>query len=153
MTTTALVGMAGLSCWGFGWERFLIIEGPILYLAGMAGIWLFYVQHQFEDSYFEKEENWDYATAALHGSSFYKLPKILQWLTGNIGFHHIHHLGPRIPNYNLQPLFQSKPYLQDVPTIGLLSSLRSLRYRVWDEQSKKFIGFRGVVGLKSKSNI
>ncbi|WAH35229.1 fatty acid desaturase [Alicyclobacillus dauci] len=153
LTSVALIGMVGLFCWLLGWQSFLLVEGPILYLSGMAGIWLFYVQHQFEDSYFEKTENWNYVSAALHGSSFYKLPKILQWITGNIGFHHIHHLGPRIPNYHLQRLYDDHLYLQDVPTIGLFSSLRSLRYRVWDEENKKFIGFKHIVELKSKVKI
>lgn len=150
-TSLALIGIVGLLCWALGWQKFLLVEGPILYLSGMAGIWLFYVQHQFEDSYFEKAENWNYVSAALHGSSFYKLPKILQWMTGNIGLHHIHHLGPRVPNYNLQRLHDSTPSLQKVPTVGLISSLRSLRYRVWDEESKRFVGFRDIIGLKSEA--
>ncbi|PWI56719.1 fatty acid desaturase [Sulfoacidibacillus thermotolerans] len=148
-TNIALLAIIILMSWGLGWQKFLLIEGPILYLSGMAGIWLFYIQHQFEDSYFEKEENWNYVHAALHGSSFYKLPKILQWMTGNIGFHHIHHLGPRVPNYHLQRLYENNPILQKVPTISLLSSLRSLRYRVWDEESKKFVSFRGMIRLRS----
>lgn len=152
-TSLALLGMVGLLCWVLGWEQFLLVEGPILYLSGMTGIWLFYVQHQFEDSYFEQADNWDYVSAAMHGSSLYKLPKILQWITGNIGFHHIHHLGPRVPNYNLQRLHESNPSLQKVSAIGLFSSLRSLRHRVWDEESKKFVGFRDIMGLKSKAKI
>ncbi|MCF8564185.1 fatty acid desaturase [Alicyclobacillus tolerans] len=148
-TNGVLVGITALGCWGLGWEQFLLVEGPILYLAGMAGIWLFYVQHQFEDSYYEQAENWDYVTAALRGSSFYKLPKVLQWMTGNIGFHHIHHLGPRVPNYNLQRIYDQISYLRDVSTVSLLSSLRSLRFRLWDEDRKKFIGFRSVVRLRS----
>lgn len=145
LTNGVLLGIVTLGCWGLGWEQFLLVEGPILYLAGMAGIWLFYVQHQFEDSYFEKAENWDYVEAALRGSSFYKLPKVLQWMTGNIGFHHIHHLGPRVPNYNLPRIYEQITDLQEVSTVGLFSSLRSLRFRLWDEDGKKFIGFKGVV--------
>ncbi|MCL6442733.1 MAG: fatty acid desaturase [Alicyclobacillus sp.] len=149
LTTIILLGLVALGCWRLGWEQFLLVEGPILYLAGMAGIWLFYVQHQFEDSYFEKAENWDYVTAALRGSSFYKLPKVLQWMTGNIGFHHIHHLGPRVPNYNLQRVYDQIAYLQEVSTVGLFSSLRSLRFRLWDEDKKKFTGFKGAARIKS----
>ncbi len=145
LTSLALGGAIALGCWGMGWEKFALVEGPILYFAGAAGIWLFYVQHQFEEGYFEKTEHWDYVSAALHGSSYYKLPKILQWITGNIGFHHIHHLGPRVPNYNLQQIFNDVTYLQKVPTLGLLSSLRSLGYRVWDEDGKRFIGFKSVL--------
>lgn len=143
-TNVILMGLVWLTCWLLGWRQFFLIEGSILYLSAMAGIWLFYVQHQFENSYFEKGENWDYAKAALQGSSYYKLPRVLQWMTGNIGFHHIHHLGPRVPNYNLQSLYERNLYLQQVPTVGIFSSLRSLRYRVWDEERKKFMCFRGI---------
>jgi omega-6 fatty acid desaturase (delta-12 desaturase) len=149
MTTVVLFAAIGMLTWLVGWKQFLLIEGAILYFSGMAGIWLFYVQHQFEDSYFEEAENWDYVRAALQGSSFYKLPKVLQWITGNIGFHHIHHLGPRIPNYHLQRVYESKSYLQRVPTIGMLTSLRSLGFRVWDEERKKFRGFKGLAQQKS----
>lgn len=149
-TSLALAALVGLLCWGIGWHDLLLVEGPILYFSGMAGIWLFYVQHQFEDSYFETEDKWDYVRAALHGSSLYKLPRFLQWMTGNIGFHHIHHLGPRIPNYHLQRIHDGNPSLQQVPAIGLLASLRSLRYRVWDENNKKFVGFREITMHKER---
>ncbi|MFD1676544.1 fatty acid desaturase [Alicyclobacillus fodiniaquatilis] len=139
---TLAVILTGL-CFILGWKSVLFVEGPILYVAGVVGIWLFYVQHQFENTYFEESEKWDYVRAALHGSSFYKLPRILQWMTGNIGFHHIHHLGPRIPNYNLQRVHEGNPSFQNAPTIGLQTSLRSLRYRLWDEQQNKFVGFEG----------
>jgi omega-6 fatty acid desaturase (delta-12 desaturase) len=148
-TNLGLAAMVAILCWTLGWQQFLLVEGPILYLSGLAGIWLFYVQHQFEGTYFEKEENWDYVSAALHGSSFYKLPKILQWMTGNIGFHHIHHLGPRVPNYNLPLVHESNPSLRNVPAISLLSSLRCLRHRLWDEENKRFVRFRDVRSLKS----
>ncbi len=151
LTNGVLVGIVVLGCWGLGWEQFMLVEGPILYVAGMVGIWLFYVQHQFEDSYFEKSEDWSYVTAALQGSSFYKLPKVLQWMTGNIGFHHIHHLGPKVPNYNLQQIYDQVTYLQDVPTVDLFSSLRSLRFRLWDEDKKKFIGFKDLMSIRSHS--
>lgn len=148
-TNLGLAGMIGVLCWTLGWKEFLLVQGPILYLSGMAGIWLFYVQHQFEKTYFENEDHWDYESAAMEGSSFYKLPKVLQWMTGNIGFHHIHHLSSRVPNYNLQSVYKSNPSMQKVSSISLLSSLRSLRYRVWDEESKRFVGFRAIANLKS----
>lgn len=144
ITNLGIVGIAGLLSWVIGWQEFLLIQGPIFLLSGMAGVWLFYVQHQFENTYFEKEEEWDYVRAAMEGSSFYNLPKILHWMTGNIGFHHIHHLSPKVPNYNLPQAHYNTPFLQDVPAVGLISSLRSLRYRLWNEQSKKFIGFREI---------
>jgi len=102
------------------------------------------VQHQFENTYFEKEEDWDYVKAALQGSSFYKLPRLLHWITGNIGFHHIHHLSPRVPNYYLESAHRKIPLLQNVRPITLLSSLRSLRYRVWNEKRKRFMSFRDI---------
>jgi len=149
LTNLGLCAIIALLCWVVGWQAFLLVEGPILYFAGAAGIWLFYVQHQFEDTYFERSDKWQYVNAALQGSSFYKLPKVLQWLTGNIGFHHIHHLGPRVPNYYLQRLHESCTSLQNVPTVTLWSSLRSLRFRLWDENRKKFLGFRDIVTRKS----
>ncbi|ERI11773.1 fatty acid desaturase [Aneurinibacillus aneurinilyticus] len=144
ITNLSIVGLAGLLCWTIGWKSFLMIQGPIFFVSGSLGIWLFYVQHQFENSYFEKEEEWDYVKAALEGSSFYKLPKLLQWITGNIGFHHVHHLSPRVPNYYLEEVHNSHLSLQNVQTITIASSLRSLRFRLWDEQNKKFVGFKEI---------
>jgi acyl-lipid omega-6 desaturase (Delta-12 desaturase) len=125
----------------FGVGAYLLIQAVAWLVAGAAGIWLFYVQHQFEDVYWERGENWDYVAAALRGSSFYKLPRILQWFSGNIGFHHIHHLSPRIPNYNLQRCHEADPIFQQVKPITLLASLRSLAYRLWDEPAKKLVGY------------
>jgi len=110
-------------------------------VAASAGIWLFYVQHQFEGVYWERNNKWDYVTEALKGSSFFKLPKILQWFTGNIGFHHIHHLSPRIPNYFLEKCYNENPMFQDIKPITLLTSLRSLTFRLWDEQHHRLVGF------------
>ncbi|QSO48831.1 Delta(5) desaturase DesA [Alicyclobacillus mengziensis] len=144
VTTFTLAAILGLLCLILGWKGVLLVEGPILYLSGMVGIWLFYVQHQFEHTYFEKAENWDYVSAALQGSSFYKLPRVLQWMTGNIGFHHVHHLGPRVPNYSLQSAHENIQFLQNVRGVSLLSSLRSLRYRLWDEDNNRFVGFKEI---------
>jgi omega-6 fatty acid desaturase (delta-12 desaturase) len=127
-----------------GWKAFLLVEAPIFLISGSAGIWLFYVQHTFEDSYFEENPDWDYVKAAVEGSSFYKLPKIIQWLTGNIGFHHVHHLSPRVPNYKLEAAHNQTPLLQNVPTITLSESFTCLRFHLWDEDQKKFVGFKGV---------
>lgn len=151
LTNIGIVGTAGLLCWAIGWQEFLLIQGPIFLVSGIAGIWLFYVQHQFEEAYYETEENWDYVKAALQGSSFYKLPRVLHWMTGNIGFHHIHHLSPRVPNYYLERVHNSNPQLQDVQTITLRSSLQSLRFRIWDEDTKRFIGFRDIKRLSAKA--
>lgn len=149
-TNLFLLISLSLLCYFFTWQVVLIVQGIILYCAGIVGVWLFYVQHQFEGSYFEEMKNWDYFNAALLGSSFYKLPKLFQWITGNIGFHHIHHLGPRIPNYNLQQLHESNALLQNVRQIKFCESLRFLDYRLWDEEQKKFVHFRE---LKTKNTL
>ncbi|MBM7649098.1 omega-6 fatty acid desaturase (delta-12 desaturase) [Bacillus ectoiniformans] len=138
----SIVSIIALLCWTLGWQSFLLVQGPIFYIAGMAGIWLFYVQHTFEDSYFKEDKEWEYVKAAVEGSSFYKLPKPLQWLTGNIGFHHVHHLSPRVPNYKLEEAHYNSVPLQNVPTITLSTSLQSLRFRLWDEKNERFVGFK-----------
>jgi omega-6 fatty acid desaturase (delta-12 desaturase) len=124
---------------GFG--KILSIQLPITLIAGTMGIWLFYVQHQFEDTYWEHRAEWDFAEAALQGASYYKLPRLLQWFTGNIGLHHIHHLSSRIPNYALQACHDENPALQKVSTITLLTSLKCISLRLWDEETQKLVGF------------
>jgi acyl-lipid omega-6 desaturase (Delta-12 desaturase) len=137
----AILGMAiGLS-WIFGLWAYLLIQSIILMVAGGAGIWLFYVQHQFEGVYWERAEEWSFVASALQGSSFYKLPRVLQWFSGNIGFHHIHHLSPAIPNYNLEKCHKATPLFQQVKPITLLASLKSFNYRLWDEESKMLVGY------------
>ncbi|TRM10984.1 fatty acid desaturase [Lentibacillus cibarius] len=143
----------GLLIWTIGWEAFLIIQLPIMFIAGALGIWLFYVQHQFEDSYFENEDEWDFVKAAVDGSSYYKLPKVLQWLTGSIGFHHVHHLSPKVPNYHLEKAHESTPPLKQATTITLASSLKSIRFRLYDETNKTFISFKEVKGLLRKEKV
>jgi omega-6 fatty acid desaturase (delta-12 desaturase) len=108
------------------------------------------VQHQFEGVYWERGEQWDYLTAALQGSSFYKLPKILQWFSGNIGFHHIHHLSSRIPNYNLERCHKSEPLFRNVKPVTLLTSLKSFNYRLWDESRRELVGYRHLRKLRKQ---
>ncbi|MFO7922818.1 MAG: fatty acid desaturase [Bacteroidales bacterium] len=127
-----------------GLKEFLMIQLPVIYLASVAGVWLFYLQHQFEDVIWTRKEKWDYKTLALKGSSFFKLPRILQWFTGNIGFHHVHHLSPRIPNYKLEMCHRENPLFQDIKPVTLRTSLRSLRLRLWDEDAQKLIGFSQI---------
>lgn len=134
-----------------GWKSLLLVQAPILWIAGMMGIWLFYVQHQFEESYFEKDDKWSFVKAAVEGSSYYRLPRLLQWITGNIGFHHVHHLNPKVPNYNLEKAHLAIPPLQQAMTITLRTSLRSLRFRLWDEENKTFIGFRELRAARRRS--
>jgi omega-6 fatty acid desaturase (delta-12 desaturase) len=150
LTNILIVALGGLLCWAVGWQVFLLIHGSIFMLAGSAGIWLFYVQHTFEDSYFEGNQDWEYVKAAVEGSSFYKLPKLFQFITGNNGFHHVHHLSPRVPNYKLEEAHKTTPLLQNIPTITLATSLKSLRFRLWDEKSKNFVSFREVKALAKK---
>ncbi|MGN8647193.1 fatty acid desaturase [Gracilibacillus sp. HCP3S3_G5_1] len=137
-----------------GWQAILLVQLPIAYIAGVLGIWLFYVQHQFEDSYFENESEWDYVKAAVDGSSYYKLPKWLEWMTGNIGYHHVHHLAPRVPNYHLEKAHKETPPLQKATTITLRTSLESIRFRLYDEEQKTFISFKEMKKRnKKKANI
>ena len=126
---------------GIGFTSYVLVQAPISVIAMVSGVWLFYVQHQFEGVYWERHEKWDYTKAALEGSSFYKLPKVLQWFTGNIGFHHIHHLSPRIPNYKLEKCHKENPIFQQPKMITLLSSLKSLSLRLWDEDAHRLVGF------------
>ncbi|SFO95753.1 fatty acid desaturase [Salibacterium halotolerans] len=146
----SIAAIYALLIWAIGWQAFLMVQLPILYVSGAAGIWLFYVQHQFEDSYFENESEWNFVKAAIDGSSYYKLPKIIQWLSGNIGFHHVHHLSPRIPNYNLEKTHEQITPLQQATTITLASSLQSIRFRLYDENNKTFIHFRDMKPFMKK---
>lgn len=147
LTNVLLVGLYALLIWAVGWQAFLLIQGPIFFVSGLFGIWLFYVQHTYEDSYFENEEDWSYVKAAVEGSSYYKLPKVLQWITGNIGFHHVHHLSPRVPNYNLEKAHNETPPLQKATTITLAASVQCLRFHLWDESNKRFVSFKGIKRL------
>ncbi|MGM0836592.1 MAG: fatty acid desaturase [Bacillota bacterium] len=151
LTNVLIVGVIALLCWAIGWQSFLIVHGTIFMVAGSIGIWLFYVQHTFEDSYFEPDQEWEYVLAAVEGSSFYKLPKLLQFLTGNIGFHHVHHLSPRVPNYMLEEAHKNTPPLENVPTITLATSFRSLKFRLWDEKTKNFVTFREAKKMVKRS--
>jgi omega-6 fatty acid desaturase (delta-12 desaturase) len=141
MMNLAILVMATLMSLAFGFKTYAILQLLMMMIAGGAGIWMFYVQHQFEDVYWERGDKWDYTLAALKGSSYYKLPKVLQWFTGNIGFHHVHHLSPRIPNYYLERCHRSNPLFQNVKPVTLLSSLKCLSFRLWDEEKKKLVGF------------
>ncbi|MFW6212526.1 MAG: fatty acid desaturase [Spirochaetota bacterium] len=126
----------------FGLRTWALVQLPIISLAGVAGIWLFYVQHQFDPGYWAREEEWDQIKAALHGSSYYKLPKVLQWFSGNIGIHHIHHLRPRIPNYRLQRAYDHTPETHLEKPLTLWKSLGSIRYNLWSEMHQRFMSFR-----------
>jgi omega-6 fatty acid desaturase (delta-12 desaturase) len=140
-TNVALALLIAALCWLVGWRDYLLIQAPTLLLAGSAGIWLFYVQHQFEDAYWESAETWTYADAALRGSSYLKLPRVLQFFSGNIGLHHVHHLSARIPNYNLQRAHDENAIFHEVPTLSLGDGLRAVRLKLWDEKHRRMVTF------------
>jgi omega-6 fatty acid desaturase (delta-12 desaturase) len=142
-TDVALAAIIALLVLQFGWVAVLLVQLPAAMLAGAAGVWLFYVQHQFEDVYWERNTDWSYAESALRGSSHLRLPKVLQFFTGNIGLHHVHHLSPRIPNYNLQRAHDENPVFHDVPTLNLRDGVRTLRLKLYDEDRGKLVGFSG----------
>jgi omega-6 fatty acid desaturase (delta-12 desaturase) len=130
---------AGLSLI-IGVRAYLLIQLPVMMMAASIGVWLFYVQHQFEDAYWEDGKDWDYLSAALEGSSYYALPGVFQWLSGNIGFHHVHHLGPRIPNYRLPKCHRENAIFQRVKPLYFLESFKCLRIRVWDAEARRMVG-------------
>ena len=141
LTTLALILIVWLVSLLIGFKTFLLIQIPVLLFASIGGVWLFYVQHQFKEVNWERAENWDYKEVAMKGSSFLKLPRILQWFSGNIGFHHIHHLGPKIPNYNLEKCNRENAIFQK-EALTFFSSFKSIKYRLWDEQNHKLVSFR-----------
>ncbi|MCX8240317.1 MAG: fatty acid desaturase [Akkermansiaceae bacterium] len=130
----------------YGWLPYLLIQLTTICVAAISGVWLFYVQHQFEGVYWEREDDWDFTSAALAGSSFYKLPKVLQWFSGNIGYHHIHHLSSRIPNYNLEACHNSHKIFQSIEPLTFLSGFKSLGFRLWDEKERELVSFKRIKG-------
>ena len=140
-TNTVLAVLVALACWLIGWKQYLLVQWPAALIAGSAGVWLFYVQHQFEGTYWQRSGQWSYVRAALEGSSYLKLPKLLQFFTGNIGLHHVHHLSTRIPNYNLQRAHDDNPIFRDVPTLTLWDGLKAVRLKLWDEDRLRLVTF------------
>ena len=145
LANLAILAMAVSLSLLMGWQAYLMIQMPVMMIGGTAGIWLFYIQHQFEDTYWDRNENWNYVASALLGASFYKLPKILEWFSGNIGYHHIHHLSPRIPNYNLATCQKQSPVLQKwTRVVTIPESIRAVRLKVWNEDAHKLQVFPAV---------
>jgi len=140
-TDAALAGIIVAASLTIGIRAYLLIQVPVMILGGAGGVWLFYIQHQFDPSYWARNEDWGSMESAMQGSSYYKLPKVLQWISGNIGLHHIHHLRPRIPNYNLQRCLDETPELQLPESLSLWRSLKSVRLKVWDEHEKVLLSF------------
>jgi len=134
-----------------GWKNFLMVHLPIVYFFGVIAFWFFYIQHQHEDTYQQWKNNWDYLIAAIKGATYYKLPKVFQWLTGNIGFHHIHHLSAKIPNYNLEQCARENPILQKhVKILTFTESLKTIHNKLWDEESKRMITFSEYEKLQKR---
>jgi omega-6 fatty acid desaturase (delta-12 desaturase) len=125
---------------GAGWTQ-LAVQAAVCALSACVGVWFFYVQHQYEHAYWRREKEWDFAEASLRGSSYYRLPRLLQWSTGNIGFHHIHHLNSRVPNYRLEACYRENPEFQRCETLTLGSSLRCARLALWDESKGRLVSF------------
>lgn len=144
LTNVAIAGTLIVMSLLIGFKTYVLIQGPIIIITTMVGVWLFYVQHQYEGASWERRDQWNYTDAALRGSSFYKLPKLFQWFTGNIGFHHIHHLFPRIPNYYLEKCQKEHSKQWPVKPLTLGSSLKAFNYRLWDEEKGGFVGFAQV---------
>ena len=143
-TNVALAAVYALAIVALGWRTVLLVQLPIIVIAGALGVWLFYVQHQFEDTYWEHEEAWDFYRAGAHGSSFYDLGRLGHWLTGNIGYHHIHHLASQIPNYRLAACFRENPAMQRATRLTVRESLRCARLRLWDEERRTMVSFRDL---------
>jgi len=135
-----------LLSWALGWQVVLFVHLPVMLLAGAAGVWLFYVQHQFESAYWARNGAWSIERSAVEGSSYYDLPAILHWFSANIGYHHLHHMSTRVPNYRLRECFDSHPRLQQAPRLTLRTSLRSARLRLWDAQVQRMVPFTAVGG-------
>jgi omega-6 fatty acid desaturase (delta-12 desaturase) len=142
LTNIIIAVVAGGMSLLIGWKTYLFIQLPVMYFASMAGVYLFYLQHQYEDVVWSRNADWNYKQMALEGSSFFKLPGLLRWFTGSIGYHHIHHLGPTIPNYNLARCHCENPIFHDVKAITFFKSFKSLSIRLWDEQQRRAISFR-----------
>lgn len=147
LSNIAMALIVLLMMWAVGWKAYLLIQLPITYISSVHGVWLFYVQHQYDSVKWERTNKWDYKKIALEGSSYFKLPFLLQWFTGNIGFHHIHHLSPRIPNYKLAKCHKENSIFHDIKPITFFSSLKSLRLRLWDEEKQKLVGFRELKSI------
>ena len=137
-----------------GWAKFLLVHLTVLVMFSIIAIWFFYVQHQHEHSYKQWKKNWDYVTSALKGSTYYKIPRVFNWLTGNIGIHHVHHLNPLIPNYNLKKCIQENPWLNQFPTIiGFKDSLKLASNKLWDETQQRMISFKEFYDLERRGLI
>ena len=150
-TNLLILGAAAIMVSAVGIERFLMVHAPIVMVAATAGVWLFYIHHQFENTHWEQPQNWDFRTAAIHGSSYYELPSVLRWFTGDIGIHHLHHLSSKIPNYRLRECLKANPELQKARRLTMAESARAIRLALWDEEQGRLVGFRHLARLSDGS--
>jgi omega-6 fatty acid desaturase (delta-12 desaturase) len=144
VTNLAILSIVVLAGLAIGIRTYLIIQLPVILIAGAIGLWLFYIQHDFEGVYWARHEDWDQMRASLEGCSYYKLPAIMKWITGNIGLHHIHHVRPRIPNYNLQQCYNETPALQEIIPLTFCRSLKAPWFNLWDEKQTRLISFQSL---------
>jgi omega-6 fatty acid desaturase (delta-12 desaturase) len=149
-TNVGLAAVIGLMWWLVGIDRFLLVQVPVTLLAGAIGVYLFYVQHQYEETYWRYHESWNYYASALEGASLLVMPRVLQWCTANIGLHHIHHLASRIPNYRLPQCLAENPALQRVTRLTLWESVRTFRLTLWDEDARRLVGFRELREIRER---
>jgi omega-6 fatty acid desaturase (delta-12 desaturase) len=150
VTNLGLAGVILLMCWAIGYDRFLMVQLPITLIAGSIGVFLFYVQHQYEDTYWRYREAWNYFAAGLEGASHLTMPKPLQWATASIGLHHIHHIASRIPNYQLQKAYDAHVELRQVTRLSLWKSVTTLRLTLWDEDARQLVGFRELRTIRGR---
>lgn len=143
LTNLGIASLYGLLIWGVGLKAFLLIQVPTVMISSSIGVWMFYVQHQFDGTHWEREETWNRETAALHGSSYYDLPAPLMWMTGHIGIHHVHHLSSRIPFYHLPQILKDHPELRAVSRLTLWQSFKCVKLALWCEASKRMVSFSG----------
>lgn len=151
-TNIAIATLIGVMCLTIGFQNYLLIQLPIIIIAASTGMWLFYIQHQYEDVYWSRHQTWNLTRSGLEGSSYYKLPKLVQWIVGNIGLHHIHHVKANIPNYNLQRCYNEISVLQTVTPLTFRTSLKSLWLNLWDEQGEKLVSFHSIRKLPRLKN-
>ncbi len=144
ITNAAIAAIIVVASLTIGFRAYALIQFPVIFFAGVIGVWLFYIQHQFEGVYWSRHDQWDPINASLHGSSYYKLPSVIQWFTGNIGLHHIHHLRARIPNYNLQRACNDTQAFLDIQPLTLRKSFTCLHLKLWDEHRQKLVGFKSA---------
>jgi omega-6 fatty acid desaturase (delta-12 desaturase) len=141
MTNVGIAAILGIAWCTIGIPTFLMVHLPVVMLGATTGSWLFFVQHQYEQAYWQPHDSWDFNRSAFEGSSYYRLPRVLQWFTGNIGFHHIHHLVSRIPNYNLPSCYAAVPEFRQAVTLGFWDSVKCARLKLWDERRQRMVTF------------